>query len=372
MTTVFAHRLFRPPRTRPGARQERSRRMSYSLQYQVLNFALLSANFFSDNQTLLLSDVGTTSSPATLEDNDGKLYVGEQMTLDGRTVEMMGSGTAQPGVDLLGLIVPTGTAVDVLVMKDTETGEKLLVYPEGPPNLLSSIAVVLSVDQTGYDLNVTGTICFCPDTHILTPRGPVPVQDLGPGAKVLDYRGAVGTVATTLRSRHLSPAAGQQPVVIEPGAFGEGVPHRRIKVSPQHRICIPGTDPHGPEPLLGPAKGFTGLPQVRLRQADRPVTYIHVVTEQHMLLVAEGIPAESMLIGERSLRTLDKADRRKLSRALGVGEAALEQHPAAQPCGRALGVREARALVEAWRIRAGETGERAWPGHQQPPLRAAS
>jgi len=346
--------------------------MSYSLQYQVLHFALLSASFFSENQTLLLSDVGITSGPAALEDNDGKIYVGEQMTLDGRTVEMLGSGTAQPGIDLLGLVVPTGSAVDVMVMKDVDTGEKLLVYPEGPPNLLSAIAVVLSVDQTGYDLTVTGTICFCPDTHILTPRGRVPVQDLGPGAKVLDYRGTAGTVATILRSRHRSPAAGQQPVVIDPGAFGEGLPHRRLKVSPQHRICIPGSDPHGPDPLLAPAKGFTGLPQVRIRQADRPVTYIHVVTERHMLLVAEGIPAESMLIGDRSLRSLDKAGRRKLSRALGVADAALDRHPAAQPCGRVLGVREATALIEAWRIRVGDTGERAWPDHQQPPLRAVS
>lgn len=334
--------------------------MNFPIQYQVLTGSLIPDTLLSADYNLFLNGLGALQPVTNLVDDTGVLYVGEQMTLGSRTVEVIGSGTAQPGVQILSLVVPLGTAVDVVYLRDVNTNQLILSYPEGPPNLLSAVALVLKLEPQGYNMNAKAPVCFCKGTRIATARGAVRVEVLNPGDVVLDWAGRGVTVLACIASHIEDPPPDWRPVVIEEGAFGNGLPHHRLRVSPQHRICLPGSDPLD-TPLLGPAKGFASLPRMRQQKHARPVSYYHLVTERHALLRSEGIPSESFLLTPQSLSQLKRETRETLLRALDLREDRLDGHPAAQPCGRLLTVRDTRKLAEGWMVQNRIAPEPPWP-----------
>lgn len=301
--------------------------MDQSIQYQSFDFALAAAQLFSSDTTVLLSDIGPVVSAGVLSDNDGVIYIGESVTLDGRSVTLIGSGTATPGINLAGLIVPLGTTVDVLVFRDPADGQLYLAYPEGPPNLLSAIAVVLSIDAVGYDTTTDAPLCFCPGTRIDTPNGPRPVETLTPGDLVLTWSDGPQRIVNVLDRTFMAPKPKHRPIVLEADCFGPGKPAHRLRLSPQHRLCLPDSDPAGEEPLLAPALACAVLPKVHHCQTARPVRYIHLELERHYLIRAEGIAAESCLPRQ------------------GV-----RKGPSA-PAGRMLTRMQAETLLRAWRVR---------------------
>ncbi|CUH74746.1 Hint domain-containing protein [Tropicibacter naphthalenivorans] len=345
--------------------------MDFPVQYQTLNAALIPDTLLSADYNLFFSSLDPVSALSTLTDDTGLLYVGEQMVMDGRNVEILGSGTAQPGIQILSLVVPTGTAVDVVYMRDLDTGELILSYPDSPPNILSAIALVLTIDEVGYNMNTAAPVCFCKGTRIATPKGEVPVEKLEKGDVVLDYSGNPVVIEAATETHFDTPPPDWAPIVIEAGAFGDGLPKRRLKVSPQHRLCLPGTDPSSGEALLGPAKAFTKLKRVRQRQKPQPVTYHHLVTERHVLLRAEGVPAESMLLADHSLMNLPRTKVQRLANALRCSVPELSRHGAARPCGRILSTQDTRKMVDAWAVQVSLGVTRAWPEPRPPRLRLA-
>lgn len=346
--------------------------MDYPVEYQVLNFALIPDTLLSADYNLFLSDLGSVQPAEILSDETGLLHVGEQVSYGGRTVEILGSGTAQPGVQILSLVVPTGSAVDVVYMRDIDTDELILAYPEGPPNLLSAIAVVLTIDEVGYDLTTSAPVCFCRGTRIATTRGMVPVERVRRGDHVLDWQGRVLEVLACVCTRYDTPPAEWLPVVFDPGALGEGLPRRRVKVSPQHRVCLPGSAP-GRDPLLGPARAFSVLPHVRQKGRAAKVVYYHLVTERHALLDTEGLPTETLLLTSESLRHFHPDTLKALSDQLGVPAEQLANHPAAQPCGQVVTCQDAQKLLAAWAVQSRLSPENSpapWPASR--PIRLAA
>ncbi|WP_425073939.1 Hint domain-containing protein [Sagittula sp. S175] len=342
--------------------------MDVPLQYQILTLSLIPDTLLSADYNLFLNGLSAVQPAALLSDDTGILYVGEQVTMGSRTVEILGSGTAQPGVQILSLVVPLGTAVDVVYMRDVDTGELILSYPEGPPNLLSAVALVLTIEPEGYNLNTNAPVCFCKGTRLATATGPVRVEKLRPGDRLLDWSGTPVTVLACISTHYPAPPADWRPIVIDPDAFGPGFPERRLRISPQHRLCMPGIDPVS-LPILGPAKGFTSLPRIRQRGNGQPVTYYHIVTERHALLCSEGLPSESLLLARNTLRLLQPETRFKLLKALRLTEDSYTSHPAATPCGTLLSMRDTRKLAEAWSVQNRLTPQPAWPARPGPRLR---
>lgn len=332
---------------RTGHDRPKTRRfMDHIVQYQTLTGALIPDTLLSADYNLFLSSLGPLQTNKTLTDASNVLYVGEQTSLDSRNTEILGSGTAQPGVQLLSLVIPTGTQVDVIYMRDLDSGELILTYPGDAPNLLSAIALVLTIDEVGYDMQAAAPLCFVKGTRLMTPGGPRPVERLAVGDMVLDWSGRPVRVLACPRSHYDTPPEAWRPVVVEADAFGPGLPERRLKVSPQHRICLPDSNPA--DPALAPAKSFTRLRRIRYKRQPGPVTYLHLVTERHALLWSEGIPSESLLLARCSLLALEPGLRRRLLGALGVTPGTLASHPAASPCGTLLTVTEGRRRVEIW------------------------
>lgn len=193
------------------------------VEYPYLG-SLLAVNLLSADTTIFLTFFGS-SVASTLVDDGARLYVDEVLTMGGQTYEFVGSGTAQPGINILGLTVPTGFPKDLILLRNTSTGQLHFVFPDGVPNATGMIAMVIHVDPIGYDMTTKGPLCFAEGTQIETLDGPVAVEALQPGARLISPKGPPMTLLSRLqedRPAH-SPAA-SLPVIIRAGAFGPGRP----------------------------------------------------------------------------------------------------------------------------------------------------
>lgn len=140
-------------------------------------------------------------------------------------------------------------------------------------------------------INVEITPCFVAGTGILTTAGEVAVEDLAPGDRVITRGGEdVAVVWIGHRKldilRHPRPDA-VRPVIIEPDALAEGVPSRRLTLSPDHALYLDG--------VLVPAKALLNGTTIRADATATQVHYLHVELPVHDILFAEGAAAESFL-----------------------------------------------------------------------------
>ncbi|WP_167350068.1 Hint domain-containing protein, partial [Methylobacterium platani] len=133
-------------------------------------------------------------------------------------------------------------------------------------------------------------VCFASGTLILTPQGERPVEVLQAGDAVVTASGEtvriawVGCRHVDLR-RHPQPERAQ-PIRIAAHAFGRGLPHRDLVVSPGHALFVDGV-------LIPAGSLVNGTSVAQLDRAE--VVYHHVELPVHDVLVADGMPAESYL-----------------------------------------------------------------------------
>ncbi len=143
----------------------------------------------------------------------------------------------------------------------------------------------LVIDQTPF------TVCFLSGTMIATPAGERSVETLAVGDLVLtaDGRAApvrwigVQTVVSMFADPHRS-----FPVRIMAGAFGEGLPTRDLLVSPDHALFLEGV-------LVQAGALVNGTTIVRQTAMPERFTWFHVELEDHALILAEGVPAETFV-----------------------------------------------------------------------------
>ena len=132
--------------------------------------------------------------------------------------------------------------------------------------------------------------CFAAGTRILTPNGPVAVEDLVPGdclVSITDERRRIEWIGRRHVDcrRHPSPRA-VWPIRIKAGAFATDCPARDLFLSPDHAVYTDG--------VLIPVKYL--LNGMTLRQMRMEcVTYFHLELPTHDVVLAEGLAAESFL-----------------------------------------------------------------------------
>ena len=142
----------------------------------------------------------------------------------------------------------------------------------------------------------TDPACYCRGTMISTARGEIAVEELAVG----DFAKTVSGRLRPIRwighrsvdiLRHPEPLA-VHPVRVSVGAFGEGLPRRDLWLSPGHNVLF--------ENVLIPIS--TLLNGVSIAQIERTsVEYWHIELDEHDILLADGLPAESYLdCGNRS------------------------------------------------------------------------
>jgi len=132
--------------------------------------------------------------------------------------------------------------------------------------------------------------CYLQGTSIETDRGPVAVESLRIGDRIVSAFGGTVLVRwighTRLDARKHSRPWDVNPVLIRAGAFGERLPWRDLRLSPDHPVYVDG--------VLILIRHLINDGTVVQESAGR-ITYWHVELGQHDVILAEGLPAESYL-----------------------------------------------------------------------------
>jgi hypothetical protein len=152
--------------------------------------------------------------------------------------------------------------------------------------------------------------CFLAGSRIATARGDVAVEDVRVGDRAVLAGGGTRPVRW-IGSRRFDPARHSQPervlpVCVRRDAFGPGLPHRDLFLSPDHAVFV--------EDVLIPVQYLVNGATVRQMPSFGVITYFHIELDLHDVLLAEGLPVESYLdTGNRS--------------AFADGGASLRLHP---------------------------------------------
>ncbi|WP_299653357.1 Hint domain-containing protein [uncultured Tateyamaria sp.] len=208
-----------------------------------------------------------------------------------------------------------GSDIDVLDL----SGVRANVLPDGPGS--ESGTVELLDDNGNVARRVTYSeieqiiICFTPGTRIATPKGEIAVERLRAGDKVFTRDNGAQTLRWVGR-RDLTPDEMRghdtfQPVLIRQGALGKGLPERDMLVSPQHRMLVNSDLAEvmfEEREVLIAAKHLTGLDGVDQVETGA-VSYLHLMFDQHEVVLADGAWSESFQPGDHSLRGIG-ADQR--------------------------------------------------------------
>ena len=145
-------------------------------------------------------------------------------------------------------------------------------------------------DYFAHGDTVQGVVCFAKGTHITTARGPVAVEKLKETDLVLTVSGDYAPLKWVGHrrvdcKRHSDPAQAM-PVCIHKDAFGDSLPVRDLYVSPLHSVYVDGHF----IPALDLVNGLNVT-----QENTSKISYYHVELENHNVIYAEGLPAESYL-----------------------------------------------------------------------------
>ena len=146
-----------------------------------------------------------------------------------------------------------------------------------------------SGDGTVFEL--PNVICFYPGVLIMTQDGQRAVETLAIGDRVLTSEGALRKVRwigrQTISTRFADPLR-VLPIRIKAGALGENSPVRDLLLSPAHAIKV--------DEILVQAGALVNGGSI-VREANVPETFVyyHVELDDHSLLLAEGVPAETFV-----------------------------------------------------------------------------
>ncbi|WP_322890267.1 MULTISPECIES: Hint domain-containing protein [unclassified Yoonia] len=163
-------------------------------------------------------------------------------------------------------------------------------------------------------------ICFCAGTLIATDKGQVPIERLAVGDLVETLDSGLQPIrwigrsdislATTVLHRNILP------VCIAAGAMGAGLPMRDLWLSPQHRVLvrskIVARMAGSPEALVA-VKQLSAIPGISPVMRPRDVSYLHLRLDRHEMVRAEGIWAETLLVGPQALRGMSPDARQELA-----------------------------------------------------------
>ena len=194
-----------------------------------------------------------------------------------------------------------------------DTGEQgyfIVFIGDVPP--LNTTLTFGSITDNGASIDVDTTVpCFVSGTLIETPDGPRAIETLEVGDLVQTMdNGAqeirwIGGRTLDLRDLLLKPKL--TPIRISAGSLGVGYPLRDLCVSPQHRMLARSpivSRMFDVAETLVPAHKLVGIPGIFVDHISAPVTYHHILFDQHEIVFAEGAPTESLYTGGQALNSI--------------------------------------------------------------------
>ena len=188
-----------------------------------------------------------------------------------------------------------------------------------PTGLIRTVSSGVTTWRSEVDTTKDFTVCFFPGTLIATPSGERKVEDLAPGDLVLVERAGsvpatwIGRIARKFSSSlgfgravpvkwlgrqtvstRFGPADRLMPVRFAAGSLGGGgqtlLPHRDLTVTADHAMLVDGVLCEA-----GALVNGTTITRVPLSEFGECYTVYHIETENHEIILANGVPAETFV-----------------------------------------------------------------------------
>lgn len=317
------------------------------------NNNVLNPNPISTQPASLLTFTDNGTGDLSLEYNGGQPDPDTQVIIGGTaydfTVTLTGTLPTSGGAVPASLYGRTVAVIQVVV--GGQLREYILVLGEPPAteaqmNQISSGAIPLTAID--YD---PPPFCYAAGAEIETPRGRRAVETLRAGDLVTTEDGRSIPIAWIGKSHYARQRAAREerlrPVHVSAHAFGPGMPDRELVLSPQHRVVVSGPLCEllfGTERVFVSARHLTGF-AATLPDPETDVTYFHVLLERHEIMMANGLPTESLQPARRMIEALSDEAREGLMAVIdALGAEDLLTRPDALPT---LNHREARVLLAA-------------------------
>lgn len=154
--------------------------------------------------------------------------------------------------------------------------------------------------------------CLVEGTLILTAHGEIPVEHLRAGDRVQTLDNGLQPIVWA-GHRKVCALGSMAPIRFEAGTVGN---RRKLLVSPQHRMLVAGA---AAQLVFGDAEAFAAAAHLltgrAVRRVYRPrVRYVHLLCEDHQVILAEGAPTESLFPGATALSAFDAKARSEITR----------------------------------------------------------
>ncbi len=199
-----------------------------------------------------------------------------------------------------------------------EQGYFLGFIGDVPP--LNTTLTINGIVANGVSVPVSNFVpCFVVGTEIKTPKGYKPIEKLREGDLISTAAGKAKPLRWIGKRRiskaEFSKHSKLRPVCILAGALGYGLPTRDMLVSRQHRMLLTSRIAErmfGVSKVLVSAIKLTELPGVFVDESVESVEYVHLLFDQHEIILAEGTPTESLFTGPEALKALSADARREV------------------------------------------------------------
>ena len=256
------------------------------LELGTPNVGGLLSSGFSSLMTLDFDNAGLTAPNTGVIQIDGARLFTDPHATQTITDVAWGDEFVIKGLDFTGDTVTLDTTTNDLTVKNGGT----TVFTMDDVHLQSGATNAFVIVGT----DTIEAVCYARGTMIRTPDGELPVEKLRPGKQVITLVDGqeVPQTVTWLGHRRISLAGHPRPETVAPirierDAFADGMPHRDLLVSPDHAIFVDGK--------LICARQLVNGTTIRQELDWTAVDYYHVELDQHAILLAEGLPAESYI-----------------------------------------------------------------------------
>ncbi|WP_394180403.1 Hint domain-containing protein [Yoonia maritima] len=271
----------------------------------------------------------TFTNPDTIIINDGDATLGDEPSGLQTVVEPAGTLRAGSIVEAkfrFDFTTASGETYRVVVLTEVDAagdtiGLSGFVFEGEIPPLDETLQLTSSakIDNAITDFSIltpapTPPACFTDGTLIRTITGDRPVETLVPGDLVETrehgFQPIKAISRTDLEFKGVMNQERFKPISITAHSLGNGLPERDLCISPQHRVLM--RDETDQSELLVAAKSLVTKPGIRVMKGKRSVSYIHIVLEQHEILISNGTATESFFAGPVAFLSVSKECQREL------------------------------------------------------------
>lgn len=266
--------------------------------------------FDPDNEYVVFGNASNDVNNGDTLEQDVSLTQGEEYTLTFTMSEVGDSAFSGFGltIDLIrvledGTVTTDTQSLGSFQIENNESAEFTVTFTSDFNDAVFRIRGQFGFGTAESDLVLDNfaLTCFAEGTMIETPDGPRPIESLQVGDLVITAdHGAcpinwVGSRHVTAKELARKPQ--WQPVLIPAGAIDGAAPTSDLVVSPAHRVLMAGSALElmlGFPEALAPANTLIGaLDGVKKVTDLEPVTYYHLLFDQHEVIISNGLPTES-------------------------------------------------------------------------------